>query len=129
VDVAAITAVDQLLVHRDALLNGDAEERRQRLLGILQTSGLMAAGALPVSVFLAVALMLVPGLTLALGPLGVIGTAGLGLRLISSAVLHPSQQEIQAARLLRGLLQEQIYALQRDSNGQLTITVRAQPVG
>lgn len=124
---AAITAVDQLLVHRDTLLNGSAAQRKESLRRILQTSGLMAAGALPVSVFLAVALMLVPGLTVAMGPLGVIGAAGLGLRLISSAVRHPSQQERQALQQLRGLLQEQIYALQRDSDGQLTITVQAHP--
>jgi hypothetical protein len=124
---AAITAVDQLLVHRDALLNGTAEARKERLLQILQTSGLMAAGALPVSVFLAVALMLVPGLAVVMGPLGVIGSAGLGLRLITSAVRHPSQQERRAVQQLQGQLQELIYALQRDSDGHLTITVQAQP--
>ena len=124
---AAITAVDQLLVHRDALLNGSPAERKERLLQILQTSGLMAAGALPVSVFLAVALMLVPGLAVVMGPLGVIGSAGLGLRLITSAVRHPSQQEREAAQQLQGLLQELIYALQRDTDGTLTITVRPQP--
>lgn len=81
-------------MHRDQLLNGTVEERKERLLlQILQTSGLMAAGALPVSGFLAVALMLVPGLTVVMGPLGVIGSAGLGLRLITSAVRHPSQEE------------------------------------
>ena len=53
-------------------------ERKERLLQILQTSGLMAAGALPVSVFLAVALMLLPGLAVVMGPLGMIGTAGGG---------------------------------------------------
>jgi len=124
---AAITAVDQLLVHRDELLNGTVEARKERLLQILQTSGLMAAGALPVSVFLAVALMLVPGLAAVMGPLGVIGSAGLGLRLITSAVRHPSQQERQAVQQLQGLLQELIYALQRDSDGNLTITVQALP--
>jgi hypothetical protein len=125
---AAITAVDQLLVHRDALLNGTVETRQQRLLQILQTSGLMAAGALPVSIFLAVALMLVPGLAAVMGPLGVIGSAGLGVRLLTSAVRHPSQQERRAVQQLQGLLQELIYALQRDSDGNLTITVQAQPV-
>jgi hypothetical protein len=125
---AAITAVDQLLVHRDELINGTAEARRERLVQILQTSGLMAAGALPVSLFLAVALMLVPGLTVVMGPLGVIGTAGLGLRLLSSAVRNPSQQEKQAVQHLQGLLQETIYALQRGSDGTLTITVQARPV-
>lgn len=126
---AAITAVDQLLVHRDVLINGTTEARRERLVQILQTSGLMAAGALPVSVFLAVALMLVPGLTVVMGPLGVIGSAGLGLRLLSSAVRNPSQQEKQAIQQLQGLLQERLYAVQRDSDGNLTITVQAQPAG
>jgi hypothetical protein len=124
---AAIAAVDQLLVHRNELLNGSVEARKQRLLQILQTSGLMAAGTLPVSVFLAVALMLVPGLAVVMGPLGVVGSAGLGLRLITSAVRHPSQQERQAVQQLQGLLQELIYALQRDSDGNLTITVKAEP--
>lgn len=124
---AAITAVDQLLVHRDELINGSVEARKERLLQILQTSGLMAAGALPVSVFLAVALMLVPGLAVVMGPLGVIGSAGLGLRLITSAVRNPSQQERRAVQRLQGMLQELIYALQRDSDGNLTITVQALP--
>ena len=124
---AAVAAVDQLLVHRDELLNGGVETRKQRLLQILQTSGLMAAGALPVSMFLAVALMLVPGLAVVMGPLGVIGSAGLGLRLITSAVRNPSQQERRAIQKLQGMLQEMIYALQRDSDGNLTITVQALP--
>ena len=126
---AAITAVDQLLVHRDELLNGSPQARKERLVQILQTSGLMAAGALPVSVFLAVALMLIPGLAVMLGPLGVIGSAGLGLRLIRSAVRHPSQQEREAVQQLQGLLKELAYGIQRDSTGNLTITVKAQPVG
>jgi hypothetical protein len=124
---AAIAAVDQLLVHRDQLLNGTSEQRRERLLQILQTSGLLAAGALPVSAFLAVALMLVPGLAVVLGPLGVIGSAGLGWRLITSAVRNPSQQERRAIQELQGMLQELIYALRRDSDGNLTITVQALP--
>jgi len=123
---AAITAVDQLLVHREALVNGSADARRARLLQILQTSGLVAAGGLPMSAFLAVALLLVPGLAVVMGPLGVVGSAGLGLRLISSAVRHPSQQERRAVLHLQGLLQELLYALQRDGDGNLTITVQAQ---
>ena len=71
--------------------------------------------------------MLVPGLAVVMGPLGVIGSAGLGLRLITSAVRHPSQQERQAVQQLQGLLQELAYAQQRDSDGNLTITVQAQP--
>lgn len=125
---AAIASVDQLLVHRDVLLNGSDEDRKEQLLKILHHSGLIAAGALPVSVFLAVALMLVPGLAAVMGPLGVVGSAGLGLRLITSAVRNPSQQERVAVLHLRGLLQELAYALQRDGEGNLCITVKAQVV-
>ena len=124
---AAIAAVDQLLVHRDELINGSPQARKERLIQIMQTSGLIAAGALPVSVFLAVALMLVPGLALVMGPLGMIGSAGLGIRLMSSTVRNPSRQEREAIQLLQNVLREKIYALQRDGNGNLTITVRAQP--
>ncbi|MFN9622261.1 MAG: hypothetical protein ACK587_05435 [Cyanobacteriota bacterium] len=126
---AAITAVDQLLVHREALLNGTPEDKTECLQQILRTSGLIAAGALPVSLVLSVALMLVPGLAVVLGPLGVLGSVGLGLRLISSAVLHPSQQEVWALRYVEGLRREWIYALRRDRDGTLTITVQAEPVG
>ena len=126
---AAIAAVDQLLEHRDALINGTDAERQALLLQILQTSGLMAAGALPVSLVLAIALMLVPGLSLVMGPLGLLGSAGLGLRLLSSAVRNPSRQERQAMAQLQGLLRQTLYALLRDSEGNLPITVQAQPAG
>jgi predicted regulator of Ras-like GTPase activity (Roadblock/LC7/MglB family) len=126
---AAMAAVDQLLVHRDMLINGTKKQRQQVLLQILQTSGLMAAGTLPVSAVLAIALMLVPGLAVVMGPLGMLGTAGLGLRLLSSAVRHPSRQELRAIQQLQGLLRETLYALQRDREGNLTITVQAQPAG
>ena len=85
----------------------------------------MAAGALPVSVFLALALMLVPGLTFVMGPLGLIGTAGLGFRLISSALRNPSQQERQVVHKLQGLLLEKFYTVQRGDEGYVAITVRA----
>ena len=125
---AAIAAVDQLLIHRDALINGNQAQRRERLLEILQTSGLMAAGAFPVSIVLALALMMVPGLVVVMGPLGMLGTAGLGLRLMASAVRHPSRQEREAIDALKRQLCATLYELQRDSDGNLTITVQATPV-
>jgi len=125
---AAITAIDQLLLHREELINSSSEVRSERLLAILQASGLMAAGAIPVSIFLAVALMVVPGLAAVMAPLGVVGTAGLGLRLISSVLQKPSRQERLAVQRLQGLMTEFIYSLQRDSNGHLVITVKAQVV-
>ena len=125
---AAIAAVDQLLIHRDALINGNQAQRREQLLEILQTSGLMAAGAFPVSIVLALALMMVPGLVVVMGPLGMLGTAGLGLRLMASAVRHPSRQEREALDALKRQLCATLYELQRDSDGNLTITVQATPV-
>jgi hypothetical protein len=125
---AAIAAVDQLLIHRDALINGNQAQRKERLLEILQTSGLMAAGAFPVSIVLALALMMVPGLVVVMGPLGMLGTAGLGLRLMASAVRHPSRQEREALDALKRQLRATLYELQRDSDGNLTITVQATPV-
>ena len=125
---AAIAAVDQLLIHRDALINGHQAQRREQLLEILQTSGLMAAGAFPVSIVLALALMMVPGLVVVMGPLGMLGTAGLGLRLMASAVRHPSRQEREAIDALKRQLCATLYELQRDSDGNLTITVQATPV-
>jgi hypothetical protein len=125
---AAIAAVDQLLIHRDALINGHQAQRRERLLEILQTSGLMAAGAFPVSIVLALALMMVPGLVVVMGPLGMLGTAGLGLRLMASAVRHASRQERAALDALQRQLRATLYELQRDSDGNLTITVQATPV-
>ena len=119
---AAVAAIDQLLIHRDELINGSIQARKDRLVQILQTSGLMAAGALPVSVFMAIALMLVPGLAVAVAPLGMIGTAGLGLRLISSAVRHPSRQEQEAVLQLQSLLREKIYTLRQDKEGNCLIT-------
>ena len=102
---AAIAAVDQLLIHRDELVNGSHEQRKATLLSLLKTSGLSAAGALPVSIFMAVALMLIPSLTVVMGPLGMIGAAGLGIRLITSVVNNPTQQEKDAIQQLQGWLE------------------------
>ena len=102
---AAISAVDQLLIHRDDLVNGSHEQRKATLLTIVKTSGLSAAGALPVSIFMAIALMLIPSLTVVMGPLGMIGAAGLGIRLITSVVNNPTQQEKDAIRQLQGWLE------------------------
>lgn len=118
---AAIAAVDQLLVHRDTLINGSADAKVERLLQILQNSGLIAAGALPVSAFLAVALMVVPGLAVAMGPLGAISFAGLGLRLISSALRHPSRQEQHAVQQLQSLLMDRLGTSKVDNLGSVTI--------
>ena len=50
-----------LLLHRDELLNASTDRKKEVVIEILKKSGLIAAGALPVSVFLAVALLVIPG--------------------------------------------------------------------
>ena len=121
----AISAVDQLLINRELLVNGSNEKRQEILLEILKTSGLIGAGALPVSVFLAISLMLIPGLTFVLGPIGLIGSAGLGMRLIKSAMENPTKQEQYAITNLQGYLQSKIYDLKRAKDGSLTINIQA----
>jgi len=122
---AAITAVDQLLLKRDLLLNSSSEERKSILLEIINTSYIMAAGAIPLSIFLAIALMIIPGLTMVMAPLGLLGSAGLGLRLINSIVRHPSRQELVALDRLKSFLKDAVYDWKRDTDGNLTITVQA----
>ena len=95
---AIITAVDQLLIHRNTLVNGSNEEREVILIKILDTSKLYAAGAIPISIFIALALMLIPSLEVVMVPLGIIGVANLGIRLIASAINNPTQQEKEAIR-------------------------------
>ena len=55
---------------------------------------------------MAVALMLIPSLTLVMGPLGVVGSAGLGIRVITSVVNNPTQQEKEAILQLQGYFQQ-----------------------
>lgn len=122
---AAITALDMFLVQRDELINGTNERKQEILMDILKKSGLMAAGALPVSVFLAVLLLMVPGLSLVMGPLGLLGSVGLSLRLVTSLVNNPTKQEKDLLASVQGYMQGLIYDLKRDEDGTLTIDVVA----
>lgn len=121
---AALTAIDQLLIHRDELLNATTERKKDVVIEILKSSGLMAAGALPVSVFLAVALLVIPGLSVVMAPLGLVGTVGLSMRLIASLTNNPSQQEKDFLKAFQGHLQGLIYDIQKSITGTLTINVR-----
>ena len=122
---ATITALDMLLSHRDDLLNASTERKKEIMVEILKNSGLMVAGALPVSVFLAVALMLVPGLSVVMAPLGVVGSVGLSIRLITSLVKNPSQQEKDLLTAVQGHLKGLIYDIQRSTTGSVTITAQS----
>ena len=124
---AAITALDMLLIHRNELLNASIERKKEIISEILKNSGLMAAGALPVSVFLAVALMLIPGLSVVMAPLGVVGSVGLSIRLIKSLVDNPSEQELNLLTAVQSHLQGLIYDFRREKDGSLTIDVEALP--
>lgn len=89
----AIAAVDQLLLKRNELINGDNETKKKLIIEILQTSGLIGAGTLPVSIFLGICLTLVPGLATVLGPIGLLAGAKIGWRLSISAMKNPTKQE------------------------------------
>jgi hypothetical protein len=101
---ACIAAVDQILIHRDELINGSTERRKILVKQILETSGVTALGALPTSVVLALVVAVVPGVEAVLIPLGVVGMAGLGLRLFISFAKHPSKQELEAISGMQRML-------------------------
>tara|TARA_B100000674_G_scaffold33915_1_gene23675 strand:- start:7027 stop:7908 length:882 start_codon:yes stop_codon:yes gene_type:complete len=124
---AAITALDMFLIQRDELINGENERKQEILIDILKQSGLMAAGALPVSVFLAVLLLMLPGLSVVMAPLGLLGGVGLSLRLVTSLVNNPSKQEQDFLASIQGYMKGLIYDLKRDEDGSLTIDVVALP--
>ena len=124
---AALTALDMFLIQRDELINGTNERKQEILIDILKQSGLMAAGALPVSVFLAILLLMLPGLSAVMTPLGLLGGAGLALRLVTSLVNNPTKQEKDCLASIRGYMTGLIYDLRRDEDGSLTIDVVALP--
>ena len=98
------------------------------LMDLLKRSGLMAAGALPVSVFLAVLLLMVPGLSVVLVPLGLLGSVGLSLRLVTSLIRNPTQQEKDLLTSIQGYMRGLIYDFKRNKDGSITIDVVALPV-
>lgn len=124
---AAITALDMFLAHRDDLINGTNDRKQEILMEILKRSGLMAAGALPVSVFLAILLLMVPGLSVVMGPLGLLGSVGLSLRLVTSLVKNPTQQEKDVLSSIQGHMRGLIYDFKRDEYGSITVDVVALP--
>jgi len=75
----AITTLDMFLIHRDELINDDNQIEKEILLEILTKSEIMAARALPVSVVLAVFLLLALRLSIIMAPLGLLGSVGLSL--------------------------------------------------
>ena len=127
VDDSNYDLLDMFLMQRDELINGTNERKQEILMDLLKRSGLMAAGALPVSVFLAVLLLMVPGLSVVLGPLGLLGSVGLSLRLVTSLVRNPTQQEKYLLTSIQGYMRGMIYDFKRDKDGSITIDVVALP--
>ena len=121
---ACLTAIDQLLINREVLINGSKKDREQTFTEILKNSGLMAAGAIPVSVFLGLTLMIIPGATMFLSPLGVIGSAGIGFRVVTSVFNNPSQQEKNALKTIKDYLKGLYYDFKRDNDGSITINIK-----
>ena len=105
----AISALNQVLINREELVNGSNENRRKLFLEILHKSGLIGAGTLPVSVFLGVCLMLFPGLATIIGPIGLLGSTGIGIHLIKSATGNPTKQEKLAISKLKGFLKDKSF--------------------
>lgn len=124
---AAITALDMFLVQRDELINGTNTRKQEILVDILTRSGLMAAGALPVSVFLAVLLLMLPGLSVVMAPLGLLGSVGISLRLVTSLVKNPSQQEKDLLTSIQGYMRGLVYDFKKDEDGSITIDIVALP--
>ena len=71
---------------------------------------------------------MVPGLSVIMAPLGLLGSVGLSLRLVTSLVNNPSQQEKDLLTSIQGYMKGLIYDLKRDEDGSLTIDVIALPV-
>ena len=113
----AIAAVDQLLIKREELLNGNNEKRKIIIKEILQNSGLVGAGSLPVSVFLGICLTLVPGLATVLGPIGLLAGAKIGWRLSLSAIQNPTKQEKIAISNVQDFLKNKIYKFKKTEAG------------
>ncbi len=119
----ALSALDQILINREQLINGTNKKKKKLILEILHNSGLIAAGTLPVSVFLGISLMLIPGLASVLGPIGLLGTTSIGIRLIKSAVDNPSKQETVAISKLQKLFQNKIFNFMKSNNGVLIVNI------
>ncbi len=113
----ALAAVDQLLIRREELINGNNIKRKEIIQEILQKSGLIGAGSLPVSIFLGICLTLVPGLATVLGPIGLLAGAKIGWRLSLSAMQNPTRQEKFAISKVQDFLKDKIYKLKRNQNG------------
>ena len=60
-----------------------------------------------------------------MGPLGLLGSVGLSLRLVTSLVNNPTKQEKDLLASVQGYMQGLIYDLKRDEDGTLTIDVVA----
>ena len=113
----ALAAVDQLLIRREELINGNNIKRKKIIQEILQKSGLIGAGSLPVSIFLGICLTLVPGLATVLGPIGLLAGAKIGWRLSLSAMQNPTRQEKFAISKVQDFLKDKIYKLKRNQDG------------
>ncbi len=117
----AISALDKVLINRETLINGNDEDRRKLIIEILQSSGLLAAGTLPISIFLGICLMLIPGLATVLGPIGLLGTTGIGIRLIKSVTDNPTHQEKKAIINLREFLKDKLYEFNKFKEGKIIV--------
>ncbi|WP_017326572.1 hypothetical protein [Synechococcus sp. PCC 7336] len=94
-----IKFVDEVLIHRDELLNGTAEERKKCLVEIAKDTGFAGLSGVVIFFVITVLSVAVPGMGLAFtvlsGPMTVMGSAMLAGRLINSYINNPTEQEQQ----------------------------------
>ena len=69
--------------------------------------------------------MLAPILVFVLTPIGLIGSAGLDVRLVKSTIENPTKKEKYEITNLQGKLQSKIYDLKRAKDGSLTLDIQA----
>ena len=70
---------------------------------------------------------MLPGLSVVMAPVGLLGGVGLSLRLVTSLVNNPSKQELDFLASIQGYMKGFIYDLKRDKDGSLTIDIVALP--
>ena len=103
---AAIKAVEMILLHRDELINGTNESRRQVIKDIFLQCGISFASGALIAVIFSVVIIIFPPLQVALGSLAIPGTVSSAYGLVKLALANPSRQEKEALERARKSLQE-----------------------
>jgi len=102
----AFSLIEQLLIHRDELINGTEEERKVLFSIILEKSCVAGCNAITISFILQMVIALVPGLAAILAPLALISIPLLGYKLGKVIAENPSRQEKDLIEMLNYQLEQ-----------------------